>query len=90
MLFSSTSAIAKLVALLAISSQAVSAAPAAGGGGGSSTQNIQQQALASHNKYRSKHHVAGLRWSQKLADHATQVTKTCVWGHSVVSNNSKN
>jgi hypothetical protein len=86
MLFAST--IIKVAAVLAIASQAVFAAPATGraGGAGSSTQNIQQQALTSHNNYRSRHHVAGLRWSQKLADHATQVSKSCVWGHSVVSN----
>lgn len=99
MLFSS---LAKVVALLALSSQVALAAPhkkhgkkttkkhvtktktttAAASSGNSS---LQQQALSVHNKYRSKHHVAGLRWNQQLADHATKVTKTCVWGHSVVS-----
>jgi hypothetical protein len=49
------------------------------------SSDIEQQALTSHNAYRAKHHVAGLRWSQKLADHATQVSATCIWGHSVVS-----
>jgi hypothetical protein len=73
------STITKVAVVLAISSQAALAASTA-----SSTKNVKSQALSSHNKYRSKHHVATVRWSTKLANHATKVSKTCVWGHSVV------
>lgn len=90
MLFSS---LAKVVALIALSSQVALAAPHKKSkktttkkvAKTTAASSLQQQALSVHNKYRAKHHVAGLRWSQKLADHATKVTKTCVWGHSVVS-----
>lgn len=55
MLFST---LTKVVALLAISSQAALAASTATG-----TKNVKQQALTAHNKYRSKHHVAAVRWN---------------------------
>ncbi len=94
MLFSSLS---KVAVLLALTSQAVLAAPSGcpkqtkkpstpkKSASTPKDNSVQSQALTAHNSYRSKHHVAGLRWNQKLADHAATVTKSCVWGHNVVS-----
>ncbi|KAI8094750.1 PR-1 protein [Thamnidium elegans] len=66
----------KLAATVAIASQLVSCAP---------TDDVMVQALNSHNNYRARHHVGGLTWNQNLANHALQVSQSCVWGHSIVS-----
>lgn len=70
-----SSVLFKFVATIAIASSIVSGAPA---------DNLQSQALSTHNSYRATHHVPGLRWSQALADHAASVSQTCVWEHSTV------
>lgn len=77
MLFTST--LAKIAAIVAISSQVAFAAPT------SAKPNVKQQALTAHNKYRQKHHVGNIKWSQKLANHAQTVSDSCIWGHNVVS-----
>ncbi|KAI9344467.1 CAP domain-containing protein [Pilaira anomala] len=46
---------------------------------------IQQSALNTHNGYRARHHVPGIRWSDTLAAHAKSVSDSCVWGHNIVS-----
>ncbi|KAI7864709.1 CAP domain-containing protein [Mucor mucedo] len=71
MLFSST--FLKVVFTITVISQAVLAAP---------TDSIQTQALNAHNSLRAKHHVAGLRWNQALANHATAVSRTCNYAHN--------
>lgn len=71
------STLIKIFSAVAIA-QAVLAAPSA-------TTNVKSSALTNHNKYRSKHHVASVRWNQKLANHAKKVSQSCVWGHNVVS-----
>ncbi|KAI8094776.1 pathogenesis-related protein PRB1-2-like protein, partial [Thamnidium elegans] len=68
--------LSKLSAALTIASQFVSCAP---------TDSIMTPALNSHNNYRARHHVAGVRWNQDLANHAQGLSQTCVFGHSVVS-----
>ncbi|KAG2197945.1 hypothetical protein INT47_002972 [Mucor saturninus] len=76
-----SSAIIKLFATIAIVSSVVSGAPA---------DNLQAQALTSHNNYRAIHHVAGLRWSQVLADHATSVSQSCIFQHNVAQGTGQN
>lgn len=79
----SSSSLFKFIALIAlIAVQAVLAAPSASA---PSASTVKSQALAAHNKYRTKHHVPKLKWSVKLAEHARTVTTSCVWGHNVVS-----
>ncbi|KAI9478205.1 MAG: CAP domain-containing protein [Benjaminiella poitrasii] len=55
-----------------------------------SNQNIKNQALKQHNKYRKKHHAVPVVWSSKLAKHAKKVTDSCVWGHNVMSGTGQN
>ncbi|GAA5802091.1 hypothetical protein HPULCUR_007551 [Helicostylum pulchrum] len=76
------STLIKIFSAVAIA-QAVLAAPSA-------TTNVKSSALTNHNKYRSKHHVAGVRWNQKLANHAKKVSKSCVWGHNVLKGTGQN
>jgi uncharacterized protein YkwD len=74
-----SSSLFKFIALIAlIAIQAVLAAP-------TDQSTVKSQALAAHNKYRTKHHVPKVKWSVKLAEHARTVTTSCVWGHNVVS-----
>lgn len=74
-----SSSLFKFIALIAlIAVQAVLAAP-------TNQTTVKSQALAAHNKYRTKHHVPKVKWSVKLAEHARTVTTSCVWGHNVVS-----
>lgn len=52
---------------------------------GAPSDNLRTQALNTHNKYRARHHVPGVKWNQKLADHATRVSQTCNFKHVLVS-----
>jgi pathogenesis-related protein 1 len=78
MLFTTT--LAKIAAVVALTSQVAMAYPSSG-----KPVNVRSQAVTYHNKYRTRHHVPKIKWSQKLAAHAKTVSDTCVWGHNVVS-----
>ncbi|KAL9543690.1 hypothetical protein MBANPS3_007994 [Mucor bainieri] len=84
----SSSSLFKFIALIAlIAVQAVLAAPSASA---PSASTVKSQALAAHNKYRTKHHVPKLKWSVKLAEHARTVTTSCVYGHNVMRGTGQN
>ncbi|KAI8077226.1 CAP domain-containing protein [Gilbertella persicaria] len=71
-----TTRTAKVTRTTTATAKATSASSAGSG-------DIKSQALAAHNKYRSKHHVPNVKWSTKLSNHAQTVTDSCVWGHSM-------
>ncbi|KAF1801855.1 CAP domain-containing protein [Mucor lusitanicus] len=71
----SSSSLFRFIALIGlIAIEAVLAAPSA-----PSASTVKTQALAAHNNYRTSHHVPELKWSNKLAEHAKNVSSSCVY-----------
>ncbi|KAI7868216.1 CAP domain-containing protein [Mucor mucedo] len=56
---------------------------------GAPSDSLRTQALNTHNKYRARHHVPGVKWNQNLANHATRVSQTCNFKH-VLPNTGQN
>lgn len=73
-----TSTLFKLITMIVLVSQFVLCGP---------FDSVQTQALNAHNFYRRFHRVADLKWSERLAQHAGNVSKACVFEHSFVRYN---